>query len=109
MAMGSLLVAFCLIPFAQPWEMPVDQAPLVAGHAAFILVSSVLLAIGPRFITSPEVGLLVLLESVLAPLLAWAVIGENPGSYALVGGAIVITALGLSNLVALMRRRRYRP
>jgi hypothetical protein len=32
-------------------------------------------------------------------------LGEDPGAYALVGGAVVISALGLSNLVVLMRKR----
>lgn len=105
-AMGYTLAAAVIAPFADPWSMPLDQAPLVLGHGAIILVSSILLAIGPRYITSAEVGLLVLLESVLAPLLAWAVIGENPGGYALLGGAIVIGALVVSNIVLLLRQRR---
>jgi drug/metabolite transporter (DMT)-like permease len=63
------------------------------------------LALGPRYIPSPEVGLLILLESVLAPLLAWVVVGEDPGPYALVGGAVVIGALAVSNVVALSRRK----
>ncbi|MFC6582944.1 EamA family transporter [Sulfitobacter aestuariivivens] len=86
-------------------SIPDSQWVLVAMHVGFIVVSSVLLAIGPRYITSAEVGLLVLLESVLAPILAWIVVGEDPGSYALVGGAVVVGALAVSNLVALRRRR----
>jgi drug/metabolite transporter (DMT)-like permease len=82
----------------------------VIAHAAFILCSSVLLAIGPRYITSAEVGLLILMESVLAPLLAWLVVGENPGPYALIGGSIVVGALAVSNLWLLRRQRlRSRP
>ena len=107
-AMGYTLAACVIAPFADPLSMPLDQAPLVLGHGAVILASSVLLAIGPRFITSAEVGLLVLLESVLAPLLAWAVVGENPGPYALIGGSIVISALLVSNIVLLMRQRAAR-
>jgi len=49
------------------------------------------------------------LESVLAPLLVWAVLGEDPGVYALIGGGIVVGALFLSNLIALSRRRRVVP
>lgn len=105
-AMGYTLAALLIAPFADPFSMPVSQAPLVLGHAGVILFSSVLLAIGPRYITSAEVGLLILLESVLAPLLAWAVIGEDPGAYTLLGGSIVIGALMVSNIVLLMRLRR---
>ena len=107
-AMGYTLAAFLIAPFADPLSMPFDQAPLVLGHGVTILISSILLAIGPRFITSAEVGLLVLLESVLAPLLVWAVVGEDPGPYALIGGGIVVGALLISNIVLLMRQRRAR-
>ena len=108
MAMAYLLAALIVLPFAQPLSVPAAQAPLVLAHGGFVLFSAVLLAIGPRYITSAEVGLLVLLESVLAPLLAWAVVDENPGPYALAGGAIVIGALFVSNLVLLARLRRGR-
>tara|TARA_R110002110_G_scaffold7228_4_gene36623 strand:- start:2595 stop:3452 length:858 start_codon:yes stop_codon:yes gene_type:complete len=103
-AMGYFFAALAIAPIADPFSMPASEVPLVMAHAGVILFSSVLLAIGPRFITSAEVGLLVLLESVLAPLLAWVVVGENPGPYALLGGGIVIGALFVSNLVLLRRK-----
>lgn len=104
-ALGYVICAMLILPVAEPFSVPAHQVPLVGAHAAFILGSSVLLAIGPRYITSAEVGLLVLLESALAPLLVWAVISENPGAYALLGGSVVIGALFVSNLVALRRAR----
>jgi drug/metabolite transporter (DMT)-like permease len=97
-AMGYVLAALAVLPFAAPLSVPAEHIPLVLAHGTFILFSSILLALGPRYITSAEVGLLVLLESVLAPLLAWAVVGENPGIYALIGGAIVVGALAVLNL-----------
>lgn len=103
---GLLSASFCLWWFVDPMAVPEGQRYLVALHGLFIAVSSAGLALGPRYITSPEVALLILLESVLAPLLVWLVIGENPGTYALVGGAVVIGALAVSNLVALKRRGR---
>jgi len=102
-AMGYVGAALLIAPFAAPFSMPVSEVPLVAAHAGFVLFSSVLIAIGPRYITSAEVGLLVLLESVLAPILAWVVVGEDLGSYALVGGSIVIGALCISNIWLLRR------
>ncbi|MFC6639485.1 EamA family transporter [Sulfitobacter sp. JBTF-M27] len=105
-AMGYVIAALVIAPFSAPLSMPLGQTPLVLGHAAVILVSSVMLAIGPRYITSAEVGLLVLLESVLAPLLAWAVIAEYPGANTLIGGAIVIGTLFVSNMMLLSRQRR---
>jgi len=104
-AFGYVLAGLVILPWAQPLSVAASQGPLVALHVGTIAVSAVLLALGPRYITSAEVGLLVLLESVLAPLLAWWFIGENPGAYALLGGAVVVGALFVSNLWALRRAR----
>lgn len=108
-SMGYLLAALAILPFAAPLSIAPDQAYIVLAHGLFILCSSILLALGPRYISSAEVGLLVLLESALAPLLAWAVVNENPGIYALFGGAIVIGALFVSNLIKLRGRRVRNP
>ncbi len=100
-----LACAVILWPMVEPMSIAKDQVWLVLLHGAFITGSSIGLALGPRYITSAEVALLILLETVLAPLLAWAVVGENPGRWALAGGAIVVGALAVSNAIALMRRR----
>ncbi|MBE1286049.1 MAG: EamA family transporter [Rhodobacteraceae bacterium] len=89
--------------FSDPMEAFHQQPGLILSHGAFIGAASCLLALGPRYISSAEVSLLVLLESVLAPLLVWFVVGEDPGSWALVGGAVVIGVLLASNLVALKK------
>ncbi|WP_135506061.1 DMT family transporter [Roseovarius aestuariivivens] len=93
-----------LLPFCAPAEIVPGQAHLLLGHGAFIAVATCFLTLGPRFISSAEVSLLILLESVLAPLLVWAWVGEDPGRWALLGGAVVIGVLLISNAVALRRR-----
>ncbi len=101
---GALLIQLfvdVLAPFAEFW-------PLFLGHGLFIAFASGLLVLGPRYLSSAEVALLLLLETTLAPLLVWAVMGEDPGRWTLLGGAIMISVLVISNLVAL-RRRRIRP
>jgi len=99
--------AAVLYPFAEPLAVASDDWPLVFLHGGvFIAAATALITLGPRYLPSAEVALLILLESVLAPILAWAVLGENPGRWALFGGALVISALAVSNAVALKRRRR---
>ena len=95
--LGALVVA----PFAQPLSAFYAQPTLILLHGGFIACSSVLLTLGPRYISSAEVALLILLETALAPLLVWAVVGENPGQWALLGGAIVIGVLVASNIFLL--------
>lgn len=98
---GALLIlpfSDVFVPFHVFW-------PYFLAHGAFIAVAAALMALGPRYLSSAEVSLLILLESVLAPLLVWYVIGEDPGRYALIGGAMVLGVLLLSNFAALRRRK----
>lgn len=98
--------AVILSLFIKPLEVAPESWPLVYLHGGvFIAVSSCLLALGPRYITSAEVALLILLESVLAPILVWFALGEEPSAYALIGGAIVLATLLISNLIVLKRKR----
>lgn len=102
----AMIGAACLIaPFADVMGPLREYWPLVLAHGVFIAGAAGLMVLGPRYLSSAEVSLLILLESVFAPLLVWYVIGENPGAWALAGGAIVIVVLLASNLVMLVRMR----
>ncbi len=99
---GSALVIWL---FTDPIATFGQSPTLFVGHGLFVATATCFLTLGPRLISASEVSLLVLLESVLAPILAWAIIGEHPGIWALAGGIVVIGALLVSNLIALRRRR----
>lgn len=103
----ALLGSACVLaPFADIWPVLSAQWPLLLGHAGFIAVASALMTLGPRYITAAEVALLLLLESVLAPLVVWFALNEVPGSSTLMGGVVVVVVLLLSNLMVLLRARR---
>lgn len=89
------------------WAMPLqgDMGLLFAMGAIVQPLSFALIATAPRYIPSTEVSLMMLLETALAPLLVWWIVGEDPGPRAILGGAIVIAALIVSNLIALRRKR----
>jgi drug/metabolite transporter (DMT)-like permease len=97
--------ALVLLLFTSPFEAFAANWPLYLGHGVMIGAASCLLTLGPRYITSAEVSLLVLLESVLAPILVWWVLGEDPGTLAIAGGAMVIVALLVSNYFAVRATR----
>lgn len=101
-----IAVALAIAPFALPLSVQPAQVPLLVLHAGFIALSSIFLALGPRYITSAEVALLVLGESIFAPLLVWFMLGEDPGPWTLAGGGVVLGALFASNVYVLVRRRR---
>lgn len=64
--------------------------PTLGGHG---LVNRSL-----RSLSAPTVGLFLLGEPVGATLLAWLLLGEQPGAWTLGGGAVVVTALALAVL-----------
>ncbi|MEM9360973.1 MAG: DMT family transporter [Pseudomonadota bacterium] len=102
---GALGASLLVLPFTDPLSADPAQWHLYAMHGGlFIAASTVLITIGARYISAPEVSLLILLESILAPILVWAFIGETISTTTFIGGAIVLTALFVSNFVALRRR-----
>lgn len=101
----AMLSAACLIlPFADILAPLATFWPLIVAHGVLMAGASGLMVLGARFLAPAEVSLLILLESILAPFLVWYALGEDPGRWALMGGAIVISALVVSNIVLLRRR-----
>lgn len=101
--LGSAIILFF---FTEPFTGFERNAHLYLIHGVFIAIGTCFLAIGPRYITSPEASLLILLETILAPLLVWAVLYEYPGIWSIAGGAMVVLALSISNLYAFNKVKR---
>lgn len=96
---AGLFIAPTLLPPSGDWGWIAIMGLLILP-LAFICIT-----LGPRHIPAPDVGLILLAQALFAPLLVWWAIGENPGPRTLIGGAIVLGALALSNLVLLLRRQ----
>jgi drug/metabolite transporter (DMT)-like permease len=91
---GFLVTALVALPFAGAIEFSAQQVALVGISGAVILAGgSALLIIGPRYLPAPEVTMIIMLESVAAPVLVWLVLGENPGPRTVLGGAVIFAAL----------------
>ena len=92
-----LVVAF--LPFATPAEIQGDDvfwlATLGIGQ---IGLGFALLTVGARLIPAAQVGLIVLLETVLGPVWVWLALDEQPSTLTLVGGTIVIVAIVIQTL-----------
>ena len=77
---------------------------LIMGLAV-LAPATALMTLGPRYISTPEVGLIVLLETVLGPIWVWLIIGEQPSDWALIGGTIVVVTLVVHAVVGIRSRR----
>jgi drug/metabolite transporter (DMT)-like permease len=100
--LSGLLSAIVSLPLAAPFALGAGQAGLMALLGLVVLpVAFCLTMLGPRYLPAPEVGLILLLETVLGPLWVWLALGEDPGTRALIGGTIVVAALAAHSALAL--------
>jgi len=94
MGVSGLVTAAIALPFAQPFSISaLDVWVLLVMGLLMLPVSLGLMFVGPRYISAPEVSLILLLEAVLGPLWVWWALGEDPGARTLLGGAIVLGTL----------------
>ena len=99
---SSLLTSLCIFYFIEPFNLLYsDWVFILILGVIFVPIATCLIATGPRYITSAEVSLLLLLEATLAPILAWFILSEFPSFETIVGGVIVISVLVFSNIIAL--------
>lgn len=107
MVLAGYVSAFAMIWFASPLAMDSVSFGWQVTMGVTVACAFALITTAPRFAPSPVVSLMLLLEAVLGPLLVWALLTEVPSRWALLGGAIVLTALltqGLGELLAQRRR-----
>lgn len=105
-AFGALLAALVALPFATLSYTAHDAAIILFQGLLQMPIALVLFLAGARFIAAAEVALFSLVETVLGPLWAWLGVGEVPGPLALVGGVIVLGAVGANSVLGLRAPRR---
>jgi len=99
---SGLLTAVMILPLASPLAVSqADVGYLLIMGLYMLPIGTALMFLGPRYIPAPEVGLLLLLESILGPVWVWLALGEEPGVSTLLGGAIVISTLAVNTIWAL--------
>lgn len=93
-AMAGIAIAIVALFLDRPFAVAPSDMPylLMIGLVAMGL-GTWLFTRGVRHLQAAEAGLLCLGESVVAPLLAWAVISEVPETRSVIGAAIILTAL----------------
>jgi len=98
-AIGMYAVALLVLPFVKNFS--VEQETILYLLILCLIcvpIGSLLILTGPKYITASEVSLIILLQVILAPILAWLILKEYPGLSSLVGGIFVISALLIVNL-----------
>jgi drug/metabolite transporter (DMT)-like permease len=97
---GNLIACLVCLPFALPARLaPLDVA--VVGYLGVFQIGAayVMLTSGIRHVPALEASTLLLLEPALNPFWSWWVHGENPGGWALAGGALILGATLVKTVV----------
>ena len=104
---SGLVQLLLVVPLADPTSASISDLRYLALSGLVVLpLGFGLLSIAPRFAPAPEVGLITLLETVLGPFWVWLVVGEQPGTWPLIGGVVVVAAVAGSSLLPLKRAAR---
>jgi drug/metabolite transporter (DMT)-like permease len=102
LSISGLLTAIVVFPLAQPLSITQQDMGFLLIMGVYMLpLGTALMFIGPRYVPASEVGLMLLLESVLGPTWVWLALDEIPGSATLIGGAIILTTLAMNTLWAM--------
>ena len=102
---SGLLTALLVLPLASPMMISQSDFGYLLIMGLYVVpVGTALMYVGPRYIPAAEVGLLLLLESILGPIWVWLVFAEQPVVNTLVGGAIVLSTVVINTIWALNRK-----
>lgn len=94
--MGSALTVIVLLPIANPFDVSAQDLWLLVIMAAILLpLGQMMLVAAPRYISAPDVTLIVLLEIVMGPAWVWLVLGEVPPGETVLGGMLIIGTLAV--------------
>ncbi|MES2509808.1 MAG: DMT family transporter [Pseudomonadota bacterium] len=97
---GAVISSLTTLPLSLPFSAtPHDLGLLALLGLVQLAIPCVLSVLCAGVLKAPEVALLALLEVIFGILLAWLGAGEVPGTSVLSGGALVIAALVINELI----------
>ncbi len=112
---SGIVTALVILPLSQPLSVSQQDFGFLIIMGVYMLpLGTALMYIGPKYIPASEVGLMLLLESVLGPTWVWLALDEQPGLKTFIGGAIILSTLAINTLwvmksSAVARRMRSLP
>jgi drug/metabolite transporter (DMT)-like permease len=105
--LGNLIAAAVTLPFWTPPFPDVDGWLVLAFLGVFQLgLAHVLYASALRHVRALEGALVPMIEPILSPLWALAIIGERPGPFAMIGGCLVLGTVAVRGIVMTLSRPR---
>ncbi|WP_050764257.1 DMT family transporter [Neptuniibacter caesariensis] len=92
--LGGLFLAIAMFYFATPSEYSFSTWTIMAVMGLFTApFGRVLSQTATRYITAPEVGMILMIEAVFAPVLAYLFFTEIPAMASFLGGAVILVTV----------------
>lgn len=93
-SLGSACSAVVALPFIVPWDVAVrDVLLLTLTGALFLPAAFKAVARATEVLPAPVVALVLLMETLIAPLLVWLWLGEQPTDTVLLAGVYLLAVL----------------
>ncbi len=99
-------LALSMIAFFFCDDLSIDFKTLAVVMIMGLLISPisrVFLGNGAKYISASEVSLLMIIETIMAPIWVWIFLDEVPSSYTFIGGSIIIATLIVNSIYTLKR------
>ncbi len=106
-AISGLMLSFIAYLLAD--DLLIDLKTLfIVMTMGFVItpISRVLVSSGTKYINASEVSLLMIIETIMAPVWVWMFLNEIPSSYTFIGGSLIVTTLILNSIYSMKKARR---
>jgi len=103
---AGFLASSLMLPLATPTAITSsDLMYLLIGGVIVQPLAFFLILSAPKYIPSPDVALVMLMETFSGPLLVWLFLGERPMVQVIVAGFVIVAAVATHATLALRRSR----
>ena len=103
-ALSGLVLSIIAFFFCE--DLAIDLKTLAVVMTMGLLISPisrVLLGTGAKYISASEVSLLMLIETIMAPIWVWVFLNEIPTIYTFIGGSVIVATLVVNSLYTLKK------
>ncbi len=101
---GAFVAGIVSIIFGNSLNLEPQAIPYLVLAGIIVSLAFALITLGPRYITAPEVSLIMPLETVFGSYLGWIFLSEKPSTLTIVGGIIIILTLSIHAWLSLKTR-----
>lgn len=105
-AFSGLFLSLVSLFFCEDLKIDVNTLFLVMIMGLLISpISRVLMGIGSKYISASEVSLLMIIETIMAPIWVWIFLNEKPTTYTFIGGSLILITLVINSLYSLKKEK----